>query len=218
MPVSKSEMDALLQVFTTARHQHAFEIVDGTGPVIVSAPHSVEQTRKGAVKHGEYQTGVLCKLLHRQLQCPIAYKLQNNQDDANYDAVCNYKTALVAFVRKNHCRFLLDLHQMAPFRPEMINIGTGKGRNIYMRQDLVGKMTAIFTARAIWPVTIDTPFNAAFPHTVSATIARECQIPCFQIEINSRLLSDHYPEYNFDAVLAALSDIVQDLQHETRKQ
>ena len=64
-----------------------------------------------------------------------------------------------------------------------------------------------FVKRGFAPVTVDTPFSASGPHTVSAAVARTCAIPAIQVEMNSRLLMEDDPRERFPAVLDALRDI-----------
>lgn len=101
----------------------------GEGPVLFSAPHSVEQTRQGRTKPAEPQTAVLAELLHAETGCPILYKTAHCGDDANFDAVSPYKDALADYVSGRGVRFVIDLHQLAPARDVMVDIGTGGGKN-----------------------------------------------------------------------------------------
>ena len=48
-----------------------FEILQGKGFVMLSAPHGVEHTRAGRVKPAEVQTSDLARDLHRSLHCPV---------------------------------------------------------------------------------------------------------------------------------------------------
>lgn len=194
--------------FLAKNHNKSFEYIRGNGRIIVSAPHSVEQTREGEIKFGEYQTGVLAKVVNDIIGCSVFYKTHNYNDDANYDEICEYKDALIDFVKSNNICCLIDLHQMAPWREEMIDIGTGKGANIFSHNDILAIIEDSFRDNNISTISVDYPFDAVYPYTVSATIARTCLIPCFQIEINSRLLCNEYREYSFDLVKDSLIAII----------
>ncbi len=167
----------------------SFILKPGMGRVLFSAPHCVEQTRNGKPKYAEYQTGLLVEMLHRELECPIIRKVENRNDDANYDPVSDYKEALTAYVKEQDIAFVIDLHQLAPHRDVMINFGTGDGENL-RDKTLLNVFLSVFSGNRIGVIQLDEPFGATYDHTVSSTIHRLCGIPCMQIEINSRLVCD----------------------------
>ncbi len=175
------------EAFFRQNHSSSFEILDGRRGVMLSAPHSVEQTREGRVKYAEPQTGVLARLLHDELDCPVIYKTRNCEDDANYDEFSTYKEALLRYIPFAHVSFLIDLHQMSPARELMINLGTGNFKNIRDKKYIDMALTA-FTRREMGRIQVGAPFDATYPYTISSFISSRCHIPCLQIEINSGLL------------------------------
>lgn len=211
MERNKTRYDNYLLFFSSKLGRKNFVLRKGEGTVMISAPHSAEQTRNGRKKYGEYLTGVLINMLYDELGCPVIYKEKNCGDDANYDEKCRYKKALTKYVKKNGVRYLLDLHQMNPGREEMIDIGTGYGKNIESEPKLAERIKASFESAGFKMVTIDEPFAAIHPFTVSSFTSRECGIPCIQIEFNTRLLSKRYNECRFEEVLEVMKGIISDL-------
>lgn len=203
-----SKYDDYLLFFSSKLGRKNFVIRKGEGCVMVSAPHSAEQFRNGRKKYGEYLTGVLVNMIADDVGCPVIYKEKNCRDDANYDEKCRYKKALAKYVKRNGVRFLIDLHQMSPERDEMIDIGTGYGKNIEARPSFAEEIKACFEGAGFDRVTIDVPFASVHPFTVSSFISRECGIPCIQIEFNTRLLSKRYAECRYDDVLRALEGLI----------
>ena len=188
----------------------SFVIEEGSGKVMFSAPHCVEQVRGGKAKCAEPQTGLLAQMLHNEFDCPIIRKVENRGDDANFDPVSDYKEALTAYVRENKVAFLIDLHQLSPKREVMINFGTGDFANID-DISLLNVFVSAFSRHKLGTIQLDEPFGATYVHTVSATVHRECQIPCLQIELNSRLLGEGYGEYALETVYAALAECYKEL-------
>lgn len=166
-----------------------FEIRSGNSKIMLSAPHTVPQLRRGKIKQAETRTGIIVHELHEKLACPIIYKTQSLDDDANYDKICKYKTALVGYIREQRINLLLDFHISAPERPFAIDIGTGEEKNIMGRFDLRDTLYQSLSEQ-YKPTLIDGFFAASYPHTVSATIARQAKIPAFQLEINWQQISD----------------------------
>ncbi len=195
------------------KKQESFELIEGSGSVMISAPHAVEHTREGRVRYPEPQTAELAKLLQETLDCPIIYKTANAEDDANYDEDCPYKQAAAAYIRSHKVRFLLDLHQMAGSRPLQICIGTGRLMNM-QDERLVNQLAELFEQRGIVSVSVDEPFAASYPYTVSSYIHRECGIPCLQIEINSNLLMEGQPAYALEQVQEVLTELVKLIEQE----
>lgn len=184
----------------------SFIIKHGKGKVMFSAPHFVEQIRNGKIKFSEPQTGLLAEMLHNEFGCPVIIKTLNCGDDANYDAVSDYREALIHYVKENGIELLIDLHQLAPSRKVMINIGTGKGKNI-KDAELIDSIISVFEKNNCAPVIEDKPFSASYRHTVSSSVHRECKINCVQIEINSSLLCGKDGEFIPEPVYKALSEI-----------
>lgn len=195
------------EAFFAEEHNSSFALLHGTGCVMISAPHSVEQTRNGRIKSAEPQTGVLARMLHDNLGCPVIYKTKNCTDDANYDMDSPYKDALADYVRKNGVRFLLDLHQLARTRDVQINIGTGRYQNV-SRAEYVDTAVKAFEAQGFCNILIDTPFAASSPRTVSAYLSAACGISCLQIEINSSLVWPVRADFRAGDVYDALAELV----------
>lgn len=186
----------------------SFELLEGQGAVMISAPHSVEQTRNNQVKYAEPQTGALAKMLHDTLHCPVIYKRKNCGDDANFDENCAYKQALCQYVKDNKIALLLDLHQLSPTRKIKINIGTGKYKNVSNRQFIETAIQA-FEKQNIGKVAVDKPFGATYPFTVSAYVASICKISCLQIEIHSNAICLDKEETQTENIFNALMEIIQ---------
>lgn len=185
-----------------------FKFIEGTGSTLVSAPHSVPQLREGKEKRAEYLTGVLSHFLHERTGCHAAYKTKNNQDDANFDETNAYKEMLIQKVKQHQILYVLDLHIMSDQRPYSIDIGTGRGRNIQQQTELSEAIHSIFLKHRFEKPLIDHIFTAGYAHTVSSTLARECEIPAIQIEINWRYLQSTTDATNFNRVFDCLTEII----------
>ncbi len=188
---------------------NSFEVIEGKGSVIVSAPHSVTQTRDGKIKYAEPETGVLAVLLHDKTGCHVIYKTKNNKDDANYDENSDYKNFLIDYIKKRkEIKFLLDLHQMSPTRENLFCIGTGYGKNLCNNFNIVDNIVNKLNHYGFDNITIDKPFAASYKNTVSSMISRECEIPCIQLEINCKLVCESFKDYCFEKVVLALVEII----------
>jgi len=204
---TEQQIDLALAYFTDMEHSHSYELLDGTGSTLLSAPHATLQTRNGSIKCAERFTGMLCRMLNDHIHCPVIYKTRHLRDDANHDPVSDYRDALCRYVQQHDVRYVLDLHQMKPERPTNVCIGTGRGRNLQGRREIAELAAACFRRHGVTGITVDEPFDACGPNTVCATIASRCHVPALQLEINTRLLMCGYADYNFMNVLDALSEL-----------
>lgn len=199
------------QTFFEQSHEDSFQLKDGKGVVMISAPHSVEQTRRGVIKYAEPQTGILALLLHDELGCPVIYKTKNCHDDANFDAKSIYKEALVKYIKEHKILFLLDLHQLSPTRQASVNLGIANFRNMDSSKCL-SVFIEEFSRQSIGRIQVDSPYGAFSPYTIASYIRHRNKIQTVQIEINSKLLYGDFSESNFCRVYIALKNIILRLQ------
>ena len=207
--ITAQQLDRALAYFTDEDHQCSYELLEGAGDTLISAPHATLQTRNGSLKCAERFTGMLCRLAHERSGCPVIYKTRHLRDDANFDPVSDYREALCRYVRKHDVRLVLDLHQLKPERHTDVCICTGRGQNLLGNTWLVDAIAQSLRAHGVKHITVDDPFEATGPNTVSATVAARCGIPAVQLEINTRLLMNGYEDYCFAHVLDALCDLTQ---------
>ncbi len=214
---TEQQIDRALAYFTDEEHLCSYELLDGTGNMLISAPHAMLQTRNGSIKSAERFTGMLCRMMHDRIGCPVIYKTRHLRDDANHDPVSDYRDALCRYVKQHNTGFVLDLHQMKPERDTDVCIGTGYGRNLMGKTDLTGIVLDAFRERGVKRISVDDPFPAIGPNTVSATVASRCHVPAIQLELNTRLLMNGYDDYCFVRVLDALCDLTQHLNHKAKE-
>lgn len=163
----------------------AFEIVEGKIPIIVSAPHCVNQTRCGEIKQAEGETGAIAQYIAEKTECYAIYKTYNNQDDANYDIENNpYKEAIIELIHQNDIRLLLDLHGARCSRDFDIDLGTGEGKNLQGNEYIIEELKRCFMQHGINEVAVDKRFKAISEHTISRSVSEKTKIPCIQVEIN----------------------------------
>ena len=101
-----------------ARHRYngsrtpGFVIVPGTIPLIVSAPHSINQFREGRLKFADRYTGSIALLLHELTGCHLIYSSGYTGGDPNYDSLESnpYQEALISYTKEHNIHLLIDLH------------------------------------------------------------------------------------------------------------
>lgn len=110
------------------RGKKAFKIKEGLIPVMISAPHSVNQRRKNEEKPADLYTGGIAMLLHQLTGCHIIFSSKTTDTDPNYDPNPNgenlYQTALKEYIDNHNIHVLIDLHGAKEERDYSLEIGT----------------------------------------------------------------------------------------------
>jgi hypothetical protein len=178
----------------------SFHLSAGELPVLISAPHSTDHFRKGKVKKGEYETGILSLSMQQKIDSYACYRTKISKDDPNFDKDHPYKIELAKIISQNQIPLLIDIHIARTSRPFSIEIGTNFGNNLNIQKD-VGSLSKIFFEKNITgKIVIDTLFTASNPDTVSAYISQMCGIDCLQIEINRRLIGTPAEFFKFQEI------------------
>ena len=155
-------------------------------PIILSAPHGVTQWREGKIKLAEPGTINTALHLNKICNCHTIIKTKNNHDDANYDPVSEYKTALEKFIQENNIKYVIDLHSLAPHRKCDINVGVDGGKLVETNPNLYRKFVKNL-CDAGFNVYIDVPFYGA-PRTIAGSLKKKFKnIWAIQLEINSKI-------------------------------
>lgn len=168
------------------RKEVSFKIINGSLPIILSAPHAVRQLRENKIKSTEGETGAIVQILAKETGCYAIYKTYNNDDDANYDLDSKYKKELSKIIETENIKLLLDIHGAKNEHDFNIEICTDDGENINYNKELVYSLKKCFEKEKIDKITENTIFKANSIRTISKYIHEETNIPCIQLEITGR--------------------------------
>lgn len=182
-----------------------FEILTGTGNVMISMPHTTNHLRKGAVKYGEVLTGAIGLYLHQTTGCHCIYTKKKPIEDPNFDSPSRYKNDLAQYIKKNNVSLLIDLHGAALKWFFSVDLGTAKGQTIAL--DKLQRMISLFEQQGINDVVVDEVFTASNIATVTNYIHNQCSIDCVQVEIN-RVYRDLEDMAHTEKMVNALQKII----------
>ena len=192
-----------------------YEYEIGSIPIILSAPHSVNQIRNGKLKVADGFTGGIAKYLAKACHTSYIIKTFNNQDDANYDIEENpYKEKILEMIDKNNSKLLLDIHGCSNRHRFHIDIGTDDGNNIKGRDDLIQELVDSLKEAGIDKIQVNKKFKAHPINTISKTIATKTNIPCIQIEIaNYYRIPIRQNRQRVEQIIIALSNFITKVQN-----
>ncbi len=114
-----------------------FVELDGTLPILISAPHATAHTRAGKIKGEEEYTAAFAHLLGKVTGAFVMYTQFRSFDDSNWDKGTPYKNSLREVVARNNIRFVLDLHGMSNRHKIGIALGTMNGRSCPEQESLI---------------------------------------------------------------------------------
>ena len=178
------------------------------GNVMLSAPHAVNQLRKGSIKYAEAYTGSMTEYLSdTHLICSIT-KTLNENDDANFDDTSKYRDEAVKLIKENGIKFLIDIHGASESRDFDIEIGTARGRNINYNDEIVDMFFTLAREYDYSKINVDELFTASNKNTVSSYVNEKTGIYSIQLEINKKYRSPDTEPEEFEKMLKFLSHFI----------
>ncbi|MCA0991395.1 hypothetical protein [Pseudalkalibacillus hwajinpoensis] len=188
-----------------------FEVLHGSIPILVSAPHAVNHTREDKIKIADMYTGALAKVLHLMTNCFCIYSTRISNEDPNYIKGGNYKRAIKEIAEKNKIMFVIDLHGSSEKRNFNIDVGTMYGESL--RNDYTNIIMEAFHSRNIGAIYKNHTFSASFPGTVTHYASKILSLQSVQIEIN-RYFRDPSNNESFINLFLSLYEVIKALESE----
>jgi hypothetical protein len=103
-----------------------FEILEGSTPVIVTAPHATKPFREGQYRFADGGgTAALAKMLNKLAGVTVVYTTFANFYDDN-----EFKAAVDTLISSKRPIFFLDLHGSNAYRPYDVDLGTMNGKSL----------------------------------------------------------------------------------------
>lgn len=159
-----------------------FTIIEGYMPVLLSAPHTMNQLRDdGTIKASEPYTKALALYLQRRLNCTCFVKNFDTGIDSNSDKTEEYKTELVKYVKKNNIRLVLDLHGASLKREFDVELGTLN--NLSADFSTIKELKKTLLENGILKVSVNDPFKGG---GITRKVYTETDVNVIQIEINRK--------------------------------
>ncbi len=174
--------------------QPEFEVLPGTIPVLLSAPHGAVHTRYGRLKFEDEYTAAISRLVAEQTGAHVIYAHRLSNTDPNFYAGVPYKQALQRIVDKAKIGFVLDVHGSSARRDFGLALGTIQGRACPDHRVLIMRTLAAMGFDSDLPHHSRLDVDQVFPgagnskvETVTRFAWRKLGVPAAQIEINAHL-------------------------------
>ena len=165
-----------------------FCCIEGSIPVLLSAPHAVGQYHGAARKAADAFTGGLLKYLCRRTGAYGIVRVYNAGDNPNADAAgygLQYRQQAAELMLRGGLRYLIDLHGCSDEHGFALELGTGCGQTVGGDGALVQRVLGQLQPLGI--VSCDQKFCASRPTTVSWDVHARTSAACMQLELSHTL-------------------------------
>jgi len=186
-----------------------FEVIDGSTPVLISAPHATTPTREGgAHQFADAGTGALAEALNRLTGATVIYTTYKSPSDPNYYDNNAYKAKLEDLLASKKPLLVLDLHTSHWHRPYDVDFGTMGGQSLIGQLSLFRLLAEDLRAAGLANFSQDY-FSASKNATVTKWVSAR-GVPCIQLEISSTWTntSGELNVHRFAQLLEALTRFV----------
>lgn len=86
-----------------------YRVLNGNIPVLISAPHSVNQLRINDIRDAEKYTGALARYFNNKIGCYSIFQMFTHADP-NSDKEHSYKNAIINLIESLNIKLLIDIH------------------------------------------------------------------------------------------------------------
>lgn len=164
-----------------------FGIIEGSIPILLSAPHGAKHLRDGRWKGEDEYTASLALKLGELTEASVIYVKNKTEADSNYLPSTRYKDAIKELVARRGIRFLADIHGADIARDYKINVGIIDEEDMEKCSCPRYKPVIEETIQPFqYPLfNLDT-FTAESLETVTSFARYVCGIEAAQFEINAR--------------------------------
>jgi hypothetical protein len=191
-----------------------YRVLPGRVPVVLSAPHSVQQPRpcagaQGALHRSEPYTGPLAIQLHRATGAWAIYATRTARRDPNRRPFSTYKRhGLQALAERAAPRLILDLHG-AQTRRFAVAIGTSPALRAGRCQAVIDLLASRLAGALDGAVVVDPPaFQANGRGTITAHCWAALGVPAVQLEISRTYRRPRQNPAAYAALFTALQHFI----------
>jgi len=175
------------QIQYDSKNDDYFGIIEGSIPVLLSAPHGAKHLRNGRWKGEDEYTSSLAIKLGALTGASVIFVKRKTEEDSNHLPGTRYKDAIRELVVQQGIRFLADIHGADMTRDYKMSVGIIDEEDMARCSCPRCKPVIEEAVRAFqYPLFNLDAFTAGSPETVTSFARHVCGIEAAQFEINAR--------------------------------
>lgn len=192
--------------------EEKYRVLSGNVPVLLSAPHSVNQIRGDDVRNAERFTGALTRYLCNATSSYGIFQIFTHADP-NTDIENAYKNAVVNLVNAYNIKLLIDIHSSTFSDDADIDIVTNKRQTLRGNDNLYNKFEQIGIMHGIKVDENNEP-NKGKENEIITVTSLICGIPTMRIVINNKRLNIYDNEKDFYKITRVIEDFINGFSNE----
>ena len=188
--------------------EEKYRVLSGNVPVLISAPHSVNQIRGEDVRDAEKYTGALTRYLCNATSSFGIFQIFTHADP-NTDEENAYKNAVVNLVNAYNIKLLIDIHSSTFSDDTDIDVVTNKRQTLIGKDDLYTKLKQFGIMHGAKIDENNEP-NKEKENEIIMVTSLICGIPAMRLVINNKKLDILNNENNFYKVAKVIENFIND--------
>lgn len=188
-----------------------YRVLSGKIPVLLSAPHAVNQIRGDDVRDAEKYTGAIVRLLANATSSYAIFQLFTHADP-NTDEENDYKNAVVNLINAYDIKILLDIHSSSFKDDTDIDIVTNSRETLRGMDDLFDKLKTLGIKYNVKIDENNVP-NKEKENEIITISSLICNIPSMRVVINSKKIDILSDNNNIDTIFKVLEEFVSSFNH-----
>lgn len=183
-----------------------YRVLSGNLPVILSAPHAVNQFRGDDIRDAEKYTGGVVRYLSNATGCYSIFQLFTHADP-NMEENEDYKNAIVNLIENYNIKLLLDIHSSTFSDDTDMDIVTNKRETLCGSDYLIENLQDLSKKYNIKIDENNSP-NKEKKSEIIGSASLLCGIPCIRIVMNNKKFDIINNEDKFNNIVKLLSEFI----------
>ncbi len=167
--------------------EEKYRVLSGNTPVLISAPHSVNQLRGDDVRDAEKFTGSLARYLSSATGSYAIFQLFTHADP-NFDSDHNYKNGIINLVEVNNIKLLIDIHSSTFKDDTDIDVVTDNRITLLGNSNIIDSLKEIAIKNNVKVDENNIP-NKDKENEIISVVSLICGIPTLRLVINNKKLN-----------------------------
>lgn len=186
--------------------EEKYRVLSGSVPVLLSAPHAVNQIRGEDVRDAEKYTGAFVRYLCNATSSFGIFQLFTHADPNN-DEDHNYKNAVINLINAYNIKLLIDVHSSTFKDDTDIDIVTNSRQTLRGMDSLFDKLKLLGVKYNVKVDENNVP-NKEKENEIITVASLICGIPTMRIVINNKKLDVLNDEESINKLLLLMEEFI----------